>query len=162
VTPNARRAQLPAPSLTARYQGKARLQGGGRQSPQTLANRQARQAHSDYLRHASQSLSDNWRERKAQRQAQNLPIIPQGIPILLQVDPSLDLDALREKFAFEIVAEQEEGYVIISTYLFMRRRLGYEVPNTNQRRSNEAQQRGRGCCNHKAVPTILRFLLLWL
>jgi len=45
---------------------------------------------------------------------ENLPVIPEGIPILLQVDPSLELDVLRDKFDFEIVAEQEEGYVIVA------------------------------------------------
>jgi len=101
--------------LLLRYQGRARLRGGGTQSPQTRANRNARQAHSDSLRGASQSLTANWQERKAQRQDQDLPVIPQGIPILLQVDPSLDLDVLRDKYAFEIVAEQEEGYVIVAS-----------------------------------------------
>lgn len=101
--------------LLLRYQGRARLQGGGSQSPQTRANKNARQAHSDSLRTASESLTANWEQRKAQRQEQALPVIPQGIPILLQVDPSLDLDVLREKFAFEIVAEQEEGYVIVAS-----------------------------------------------
>jgi hypothetical protein len=101
--------------LLLRYQGRARLQGGGSQSPQTRANKNARQAHSDSLRTASESLTANWEQRRAQRQEQALPVIPQGIPILLQVDPSLDLDVLREKFAFEIVAEQEEGYVIVAS-----------------------------------------------
>jgi len=101
--------------LLLRHQGRARLQGGGSQSPQTRANRNARQAHSDSLRNASQSLTTNWEQRKAQRQEQALPVIPEGIPILLQVDPNLDLDVLRDKFAFEIVAEQEEGYVIVAS-----------------------------------------------
>ena len=101
--------------LLLRYQGRARLQGGGSQSPQTRANRNARQAHSDSLRNASESLTATWEQRQAQRQDQALPVIPQGIPILLQVDPRLDLDVLREKFAFEIVAEQEEGYVIVAS-----------------------------------------------
>ena len=101
--------------LLLRYQGRARLTGGGKQSPQTRANRNARQAHSDSLRNASQGLSANWQERKAQRRNQDLPVIPEGIPILLQVDPNLDLDVLRDKFAFEIVAEQEEGYVIVAS-----------------------------------------------
>src|ERR1700675_201612 len=101
--------------LLLRYQGRARLQGGGSQSPQTRANRNARQTHSDSLRNASESVSATWEQRQAQRQEQALPVIPQGIPILLQVDPSLDLDVLREKFAFEIVAEQEEGYVIVAS-----------------------------------------------
>jgi hypothetical protein len=64
---------------------------------------------------AAQALSINWQERRAQRQDQDLPVIPEGIPILLQVDPSLELDVLRDKFAFEIVAEQEEGYVIVAS-----------------------------------------------
>lgn len=37
------------------------------------------------------------------------------MPLLLQVDPSLDLDVLREKFSFEIVAEQDEGFVIVAS-----------------------------------------------
>jgi hypothetical protein len=101
--------------LLLRYQGRARLPRGGKTSPQTLANKNARQAHSASLLTSSQSLSANWRNRQEQRQEQELPAIPQGIPILLQVDPGLDLDVLREKFSFEIVAEQEEGYVIVAS-----------------------------------------------
>ena len=101
--------------LLLRYQGRARLKGGGSSSPQTLANRNARQAHSTSLTTSAQSLTATWQERKAERQEGEAPVIPQGIPILLQVDPSLDLDLLREKFDFEIVAEQEEGYVIVAS-----------------------------------------------
>ncbi|ARK40571.1 protease [Burkholderia pseudomallei] len=76
-----------------------------------------RQAHSVALETAAQALSANWQARKAQRQAAggSLPDIPAGIPILLQIDTGLDLDALRAKFEFEIVAEQEEGYVIVAS-----------------------------------------------
>lgn len=104
--------------LLLRYQGKARLRGGGDPSPQTLANKGAqRQAHSVALDTAAQALSQNWQARKAQRQAAGLvlPDIPAGIPILLQIDTGLDLDSLRAKFEFEIVAEQEDGYVIVAS-----------------------------------------------
>lgn len=101
--------------LLLRYQGRARLRGGGSPSPQTVANRNARQAHSTSLRNAAQSASANWQSRIAARQTQNLPIIPQGVPVLLQIDPNLDLDVLRDRYAFEIVAEQEEGYVIVAS-----------------------------------------------
>ena len=101
--------------LLLRYQGPARLHGGGKQSPQTRANNNARQAHSGALLTASQALTTSWQQRKTVRQDQDLPVIPQGIPILLQVDTGLDLDVLRDKFAFEIVAEQEEGYVIVAS-----------------------------------------------
>lgn len=104
--------------LLLRYQGKARLRGGGNPSPQTLANKGAlRQVHSVALDTAAQALSQNWQARKAQRQAVGLalPDITAGIPILLQIDTGLDLDALRAKFEFEIVAEQEDGYVIVAS-----------------------------------------------
>lgn len=100
--------------LLLRYQGRARLKGFGTPSPQTVANRNARQVHSNSLTTSAQSLKTNWETRKAESLQQGVPVIPQGIPILLQVDPSLELDVLREKFAFEIVAEQEEGYVIVA------------------------------------------------
>jgi Subtilase family len=101
--------------LVLRDKGRARLRGGGDPSPQTRANKKARQAHSAFLLDAAKSLSSNWHARQTERLTQALPIIEQGIPILLQIDPSLDLDVLREKFAFEIVAEQEEGYVIVAS-----------------------------------------------
>lgn len=101
--------------LLLRFEGRARLRGGGKPSPQTIANRNARQAHSATLRGAAQALSGSWKQQQAQRQGLALPVIPNGIPILLKVDPGLDLDVLRERFDFEIVAEQEEGYVIVAS-----------------------------------------------
>lgn len=101
--------------LILHYRDRARLRGGGSTLPQTVANKKAWQAHSGALRSAAQSASANWQTRNAQRQGQNLPVIPQGVPVLLQIDPGLDLDLLREKYAFEIVAEQEEGYVIVAS-----------------------------------------------
>jgi hypothetical protein len=99
--------------LILRYRGRARIRGGGAQSPQTRANRNARQTHSNSLREAARSFSSNWRQRRTERQGRDLPAIPRGVPILLQIDPSLDV--LRDKFAFEIVAEQEEGYVVVAS-----------------------------------------------
>jgi hypothetical protein len=101
--------------LVLRSAGPARLRGGGDQSPQTKANRLAFRGHSETLLRSSQTLSTEWQTRRATRQTENLPVLPQGIPILVQVDPSLDLDILRAKFSFEIVAEQEEGYVIVAS-----------------------------------------------
>ncbi len=102
--------------LVRSYRGPAKLRGGGDPSPQTVANQNAqRQAHSDTLRVSSQGWSTTWRGLQESRNLAGLPDIPAGMPILLQVDPNLDIDVLREKFAFEIVAEQEEGYVIVAS-----------------------------------------------
>ena len=101
--------------LILRYHGRALLTGGGEQSPRTQENKNAPQAHGESLRTAARSLSATWQQRQAQRQQDNLPIIREGVPFLLQVDPGLDLDALRDKFSFEIVAEEEEGFVIVAS-----------------------------------------------
>lgn len=105
--------------LLLRQRGPARLGRPPFQSPQTRANRDARRAHSESLARASQALTDHYREQHAARrqgvEGQAQPVLPAGVPILLQVDPSLDLDVLRERFDFEIVAEQEEGFVIVAS-----------------------------------------------
>jgi hypothetical protein len=101
--------------LFLRFQGAARLRNPPFQSPQSRANREARVAHSAALRTVSESLSERWRENREGRLNQDLPLLPAGIPLLLQIDPSLDLDVLREKFSFEIVAEQDEGFVIVAS-----------------------------------------------
>ncbi|MCC7315428.1 MAG: S8 family peptidase [Planctomycetes bacterium] len=101
--------------LLLRYRGPAKLPRGGKTSPQTVANRNARATHSAALSNSAQSLAGTWRTQQVQRQAQNLPVLPAGKPILVKVDPGLDLDVLREKFDFEIVAEQEEGFVLVAS-----------------------------------------------
>ena len=103
--------------LLRTYKGRARLHGGGKLSPQTIANRSNRQSHTATLDEAAQTFSADWRQRKVQRQAADptLPEVPASVPILLEVDPGLDLDALRQYFAFEIVAEQEDGFVIVAS-----------------------------------------------
>lgn len=101
--------------LLLRYRGRAKLRGGGSKSPQTVANQNARAAHSNSLKTSAQNLSTNWKTQQEQRQAQNLPILPAGKQILVKVDPGLDLDALRDKFDFEIVAEQEDGFVLVAS-----------------------------------------------
>lgn len=103
--------------LLRTYKGRAKLRGGGKPSPQTVANRRVRQAHSEALDTAAQAFSTDWRQRKAQRQMTDpdLPDVPSAVPLLLEVDTNLDIDALRHFFKFEIVAEQEDGYVIVAS-----------------------------------------------
>ena len=92
--------------LLLRYQGPALIYGGGTQADQTRDNKQNAAGHSGSLRGSATNVISASQTRKAQRTQQGLPVVPEGIPVLLQVDPSLDLDVLREKFGFEIVSEQ--------------------------------------------------------
>jgi hypothetical protein len=101
--------------LILREQGRAKLKGFGNPAPQTTANKADRQAHTATLTTATQTLKTNWEAIKAESAEQGIPVIPAGIPIVLEIDPQLDLDELRDKFEFEIVAEQEDGYVIVAS-----------------------------------------------
>lgn len=102
---------LPLPLL---YQGKPRLRGGGTSSDRTRKNVENRVIHGGYVKHRTAELSRFWRERRAERIQNGLPTIEVGIPILLEIDPSVDIDFLRG-LGFEIVCEIEEGFIIVAT-----------------------------------------------
>lgn len=101
--------------LVFREKGPARLTGGGAVSDETKQNRHNRQAHSAGLRQSVNVYLPSWQTRQAQRQQENMPAIPSGVPLLLQVDPNLDVDALRHYLGFEVVSEEEKGYVIVAS-----------------------------------------------
>ena len=105
-------AHLPLP---LRYRGDALIRGGGGQAAQTRSNRTNFSAHAGSLRGSAASATGAWQQRLSDRQREGLPAAPKGMPVLLQVDTNLDLDALREKFGFEIVSEQEDGFVIVAS-----------------------------------------------
>ena len=102
---------LPLPLL---FQGKPKLRGGGAASAQTKRNTANRIAHGGYVKRRSAELSRFWKERRAERSENALPEIETGIPILLEIDPSVDIDFLRG-LGFEIVCEIEEGFIIVAT-----------------------------------------------
>lgn len=102
---------LPLPLL---FQGKPKLHGGGAVSAQTKRNTANRITHGGYVKRRSAELSRFWKERRAERSENALPEIETGIPILLEIDPSTDIDFLRG-LGFEIVCEIEEGFIIVAT-----------------------------------------------
>ena len=102
---------LPLPLL---YQGKPKLRGGGGVATRTQQNITNRIGHGDYVKRRSAELSRFWRERRSTRVENTLPEIETGIPILLEIDPSADVDFLRG-LGFEIVCEIEEGFIIVAT-----------------------------------------------
>lgn len=102
---------LPLPLL---FQGKPKLRGGGAVSAQTKRNTDNRITHGGYVKRRSAELSCFWKERRAERSENALPEIETGIPILLEIDPSADIDFLRG-LGFEIVCEIEEGFIIVAT-----------------------------------------------
>lgn len=107
-------SSFPHLQLVFQTTGRARLGGGGKKSPETEAAKANRQKHSTQLSTEASALSAHWKGRLATRASGNLPLLPAGVPVLLEIDPSLDIEELRHLFGFEIVAEHEDGFVIIA------------------------------------------------
>ena len=101
--------------LILRESGAAKLTGGGSVSDQTRENRANRATHSSNLQVSSSSVVSRRQQTNAQRTSESLPDLPPGIPLLLEVDPGLDIDLLRHYFSFEIVSEEEGGFVIVAS-----------------------------------------------
>ena len=102
--------------LVLREHGPARFP----QAPQpedatTASNKANRAGHAGGLAARATSVSSNWQTRQAARLQAGLPQIEVGIPLLLKIDPSLDLDELRKQFHFEIISEYEDGFVIVAS-----------------------------------------------
>jgi hypothetical protein len=81
----------------------------------TAINKTNRIAHAGGLTSRSLTASTSWKTRQAGRIQDGLPPSAAGIPLLLKIDPTLDLDDLRRQFDFEIVSEQEDGFVIVAS-----------------------------------------------
>ena len=85
------------------------------ENPVTAANKTARAAHSGSLTAHSRTVSTTWTTRQTGRIQNGLPPSAKGIPLLLKIDPTLDLDDLRRQFDFEIVSVHEDGFVIVAS-----------------------------------------------
>ena len=73
-------------------------------------------AHGTALGSSLQTLKVRWQKEAPRRLANNLPVLPAGRPFLLEIDPDLDIDELRHYFDLEIVAEEEEGFVLVASH----------------------------------------------
>lgn len=80
----------------------------------TASNKQNRQQHRDSLFTQAQRLSRFWHERQNERQEHNLITIPGGVPFLLEIEPTADVEFLRG-LGFEIVCDLDEGFIIVSS-----------------------------------------------
>jgi hypothetical protein len=102
-------------ALVLRSEGAARLPRPQFESAEADSNKANRPGHADQLRRGIREVVSAWQKRRSERSDLNLPIIEAGVPLLLKVDTSLDLDALRHFFQFEIVSEQEDGFVLVAS-----------------------------------------------
>ena len=97
--------------LVLRDKGPARLQRPQiSPDPITDANRRNRVGHSASLGNATAAVVANWAANQKPREDVGAPHISAGIPLLLRIDPTLDLDEIRNALGLEIIAEQEDGF----------------------------------------------------
>ena len=85
------------------------------ETDQAKSNRANRQTHRAALDAQVTSISARWKLQRDARTAAGLPEINAGIPLLVQIDDTLDIDDLRHHFGFEIVSEQDDGFVIVAS-----------------------------------------------
>ena len=102
--------------LVMRYDGPARFpQIPIAGDPRTKLNKDDRLGHSGGLATSASNVSTAWKLRVNDREQANLPVLPKNVPLVLEVDTAIDLDELRKLFGFELVSEQENGFVIVAS-----------------------------------------------
>jgi subtilisin family serine protease len=94
---------------------KHRPEGGRGVSDQTKDNKTNFVQHSSNIRNQSSDYKRRWVEKIEERDNDGLPDIPDSIPLHLSIDPKYDVDALSAAFKFEIISEQPDGYVIVTS-----------------------------------------------
>jgi hypothetical protein len=97
-----------------RITGRAKLSGGGKPNERTQRNKDDRRTHSAGLSASADGIRAAWAKQQEERALQGLPAIAPGLPLLLEIDPSLDLEDLARQLGFEIVSELEDGFVIVA------------------------------------------------
>lgn len=94
--------------------GTAKSLGGGanKKDTQTHINLSNRQGHGSKIQQLVSSLISDWEITQQQQEEDKKLILPDSIPLILQIDPeTFDLDDLRTS-EIEIISELEDGYII--------------------------------------------------
>jgi hypothetical protein len=101
--------------LILRRTGRARLSGRSKPSPQTVVNLANRPQHAASIRAQAAGAIQRWGEIQGQRGREGRPELPAGVPLLLQIDSDADVDFIRTAFGFEILCEQEDGFLLVAS-----------------------------------------------
>lgn len=129
---------LPHLPLVLVASARARIQGGGKRDAATMHNARAgRTAHAAALTRQFTEVVDVHERALDTRRERGLPDVV-GLPVLLKVDTGLDLDELRDKLNFELVAEEADGFVIVATESIQLTRLRELVADFAQERHGSA------------------------
>jgi len=101
--------------LLFREDGPARFPPAPNSNAATQAARADRPGHANNLRNKAQGFGQAWKTTQTARSDEGKPTLPAGVPLLLQIDEQLDIDALTAKLGFEVVSEEADGFVIVAS-----------------------------------------------
>jgi hypothetical protein len=86
--------------------------GGGDKKLTTQENLTDRRGHGNKLKGSVVGIVSDWQENLVERKQEEKPDLPQGIPLILQIDPTaFDAEKLHG-FGIEVIAELEDGYIL--------------------------------------------------
>lgn len=113
-------AASPFPHLNLIYKGRgdAKLEGGRVVAdPRVTENRNDRPSHTAFLVGKAANLSGTAKRIRLERQQSGLSEIKGGVPFVVQIPDENDgvIEFLAEKLGLEIVAEYDEGFLIVSS-----------------------------------------------
>ncbi|MGM0378049.1 MAG: S8 family peptidase, partial [Bacteroidota bacterium] len=106
--------QFPHLKFKQRISGLPRFHPGGVQDPRTLENKENRQEHGNFLHTGTSKIKSDWEEALKQRDKTGFAQIDEStVPVFLQINPDIiSPDFNLESYGIEIIAEEEDGYII--------------------------------------------------
>jgi Subtilase family len=114
---------------------------GGKLNERTKSNLDDRKQHAKYLTDSIDTIARSWQTTVAERKEKGLPDLPNDniLPLFLQVDPNkFDIEALKG-FGIDIIAEEDNGFIIgASAVDFFKLRSKIES-FTNEKATNPSQ-----------------------
>jgi hypothetical protein len=105
------------PHLQLSFQGAydPKFHGGPRENPEIVANRADPKGHADRLRAIFGRLRQSDEELRRLRAEMGLPAIPADRGFLLRLPEGVDVEQLVRALGVELVAETEEGLMLVSS-----------------------------------------------
>lgn len=94
---------------------RAKLRGGGEKPGQQIEIEKDRQGHYDRIKRNLTGTENAYFAYRKKRNELGYPEFEAGIPLLIRVEEDEDIEFLRSAFSFEIVSQQDDGYVIVAS-----------------------------------------------
>lgn len=93
---------------------RAKLRGGGSKGEEEKQNLANRDLHFQRITRVANDIVKRFEAHQLERQLKEFPHLGAGIPFLVRIEDESDVDFLRSAFEFEVVSQQEDGFVLVA------------------------------------------------